>query len=340
MGLGALFLKGQITYESLLPGDFPSVKALNELREQFGGIAYEYVLIKTPSATDNDFIEFLLGLDEDFQTNDDFSKGQIQTIQGPRGTTVPVVQSYLSPFIANIKSEMAKGGFDVPLSTITAEMVKQFTGKDWKGLVEQDYLANPEAAKAMYGRFITRDQKVVLIMIKVGADLTQKEQVKLGQDIDKFFDDKLTYRKEKDGEVKGIPGTTFEIAGDPTLARDFDNHIRNKTLLLFLAAMILVILTLFLAFRRFTDTFLPIVVMALGLVWTFGFMGWVGIPYSVASIAVMPLLLGTALTFVVPLAARYYEEMSYHFRSVEAVAKAVTTVGVGIFLAAITNVKW
>ncbi|MBU1672568.1 MAG: MMPL family transporter [Actinobacteria bacterium] len=328
MGLGLLFLEGQVTYESLLPEEFPSIKALDQLRKQFGGIAYEYVLIKTPSATDNDFVEFLLGLDEEFQTDPRFSKGQIQTIEGPGGTTVPVIQSYLSPFIANIKSEMAKGGFNVPLGTITAEMVKQFTGKDWQGLVEQDYLSNPEVRKAMYGRFLTPDQKVTLIMMKVGSDLSQKEQVKLGQDLEEFFRQKL----------KGIPGTTFEIAGDPTLARDFDNHIRNKTLLLFGAALMLVVLTLFLAFRRFTDTMLPIVVMVLGLVWTFGFMGWVGIPYSVASIAVMPLLLGTALTFVVPLVARYYEEMVFHFRSVKAVGLAVTTVGVGIFLAAITNV--
>jgi len=330
LGLGLLFLKGEVTYQSILPKGFPSIEALGSLDRKMGGIAYESVLIRAPSVTDPRIVQFMVGLGDNLNDDPRFNNGQIQTIKDSRGKRVPVIQDYLTPFIANMKLEMAKRGFDVPLSSITEENVKQFTGKDFQQLVEEDYLSDPQVKRSMVGKqkFITPDYKAALVMIKVGTGLSDRQQIKLANDLEGLFKSK----------IGAVPGTRIDMSGDPTLARDFDRHIRNKTILLFVIAIAFVIITLFLSFRRFTDTLLPIAFMVLGLVWTFGLTGWVGIPYSVAAIAIMPLLLGTALTFIVPLAARYYEEMEHHFRSVEAIGKAVMTVGVGIFLAAITNV--
>ena len=339
---GLLRLKGEVTYQSLLPSNFPSIKALNHLSAKFGGISYESVLVypasKTSdfSATDSRFIEFLVGLEDSISSEPGFSGGRIQTHKDPAGKKIPIIQHYLSPFVANIKSELKSRGFNVPLSTITNDTIKTFTGKDFREIVLEDYLTNESVKKSMVGTFITKDGKAALIMIKTGAKLSDKEQINLAQNLEKFFQENLS--KQFIDPSTGKSTVSFSISGDATLARDFDRHIRNKTILLFAIAMAFVVIMLFLAFRRITDTVLPILFMIIGLIWTFGIMGWVGIRYSIASVAVMPLLLGTALTFVVPLLARYYEEIEHHFRSTQAVGKAVITVGVGIFLAAITNI--
>lgn len=327
LGCGLLFLKGNVTYQSLLPKDFPSVKALASLRDRFGGISYEYVLIKAPSVTDNKVVEALFGLDDAMAGDRRFNAGQVQMRKDSTGATVPVIQDYLTPLMANMKREIANRGLDVPLGSITSDMAKMFTGKDFKRLVEEDYLGNPQAAAQVVGRFLTPDRKHALVIIKTGASLTERQQVKLGADLDNFLKSRFD----------SIPGVTLSVAGDATLARDFNDYIKSRTLILFLVAIIFVLLTIFLAFRRFSDTILPIGVMLLGIVWTFGFIGWVGIRYSVAVIAVMPLLLGTALTFVVPFVARYYEEAEGCACSTDAVGKALIAVGIGIFLAAITN---
>ena len=328
LGFGLLFLKGHVTYNSLLPKDFPSVKALDALNSRFGGISYENVLIRAPSVTDNAVVEAFVGLEDAIAENPRLNSGQVQMMTDQGGRKVPIIQDYLTPFLATVKRELASRGFDVPLSMLTTSTVKQFTGKDFKQLIEEDYLANPQAAEQVVGRFITPDRKAALIIIKNGADLTEKQQVQLGSDLEDLF-------KKSFG---GIAGVEVSISGDTTLARDFQRHIKNKTILLFLIAIAFVLLTIFLAFRRFSDTVLPLAVMLLGMVWTFGFMGWVGINYSVAVIAVMPLLLGTALTFVVPYIARYYEEAERCTRSCEAVGTALMAVGTALFLAAITNV--
>lgn len=323
-GLGLLFIQGDITYQSMLPGGFPSIKAIQDLDRKFGGIAFENALITAPSVTDPAIVQFMVGLEDYIRKDPELNAGQIA--KDDRGN--PIIQGYLSPFIANIKTEMAKGGFDVPLSSITDSLVRQFTGKGFKELVEQDYLSNPSVQRTMVGRFISKDRKAALISIKAGAGLTDSQQIKLANALEKLFQDHLA----------GVKGAKVLISGDPTIARDFDRHIKNKTILLFVIALAVVVLMLFLAFRRLTDTVLPIAIMVIGLVWTIGLTGWIGIHYSVAAIAVMPLLLGTALTFVVPFMARYYEEMEHRFRSVRAVSRALITVGVGVFLAAITNV--
>lgn len=326
-GLGLLFIDGQIAYNSLLPDDFPSIQALESLRNNFGGISYEYALVRADSVTDPVMVEFLIGLGDTIESDPRFNQGQIQTVTVGH-EEVPVIQDYLTPFVANMKREMAALGYDVPLSSITNSQVKMFTGKDYQQLVEEDYLSNPLVQKEMVGRFISPDGKAALVIIKFGADLTEREQVALGNSLDDLFETGLS----------DLSGVRIDIAGDATMARDFDRHIRNKTVLLFLVAIAVVIAALFLAFRRFSDTVLPVGVMIIGLVWTFGFMGWIGIPYSLVSITVMPILMGTALTFVVPFMARYYEEMENHFRSVKAVGKALTTVGIAVFLAAVTNI--
>jgi uncharacterized protein len=327
MGLGMLFLTGHVSYNSLLPQDFPSVKALSSLRQQFGGISYEYVLLRAPDVTDNKIVQALIGLDDSLSKDPRFNSGQLESRKDASGAEVPVVQDYITPFAATMQREMAMRGFNIPLSTVTNDMVKQFTGKDLQVLIQEDYLSNPQAAAQVVGRFITPDRKAALIMLKDGADITEKQQVKLGADLEHFFQSKF-------GTIDGVE---VSIAGDATLAKDFNNHIKSKTVLLLVIALVFVIAALFMAFRRISDTVLPIAVMALAVVWTFGFIGWVGVEYSVAVIAVIPLLLGTALTFVVPFVARYYEEAEQYTVSARAVGTALAAVGVAIFLAAITN---
>jgi predicted RND superfamily exporter protein len=130
LGSGLLFLKGHVTYQSLLPQDFPSVKALSSLRAEFGGISYEYVVVHAPNVTESKIAQALVGLDDSLSKDPRFNSGQLETRKDASGATVPVVQHYVSPFAATMQREMAARGLRIPLSTITSDMVKQFTGKD------------------------------------------------------------------------------------------------------------------------------------------------------------------------------------------------------------------
>jgi hydrophobe/amphiphile efflux-3 (HAE3) family protein len=337
-GIGVMFIQGQVTYEALLPRGFPSIKALKDLAKDFDGIAYETVLIRAPDATDSRITQFLVGLEDFINQDPRFNKGQIVRLPGQAGNNVPqilrqpvpVIQDYLSPFIANVKQGIAQSGFDFALSGLTDQIIKAQTGMDWRELVHTQYLSQSQVQQSMVGpeKFITSDYKATQLLIKVNPRLNGQQQVRLAKDLENLFKTKLA----------GVKGLKLNFSGDATLARDFNNHIKNKTILLFVLSIGFVILALFLAFRRVTDTIIPIAIMLMSLVWTFGIMGYAGIPYSVASVAIMPLLLGHALTFVVPFAARYYEEEEGVHGALVAISRTLSSVGVALFPAAATSV--
>src|SRR5450756_787165 len=85
LGLGLLFLKGEVTYQSILPKGFPSIEALGSLDRKMGGIAYESVLIRAPSVTDPRIVQFMVGLGDNLNDDPRFNNGQIQTIKDSRG---------------------------------------------------------------------------------------------------------------------------------------------------------------------------------------------------------------------------------------------------------------
>lgn len=349
LGVGLLFLKGDVTYPSLLPKNFPSIKALDDLNKNFDGTSYETILITAPDVTDNSVTQFLIGLEDYINESPGLDKGQVVEVPGQKGPNVPEIlkqpppnlNDYLSPFVANIKQGIAQSGFNIKLSSITLQQIKAQTGMDFKQLIRLQYLSVPEVRKQMIGKqkFLIYDPKTdtypaALIMIKTDPNLSAKDQIALANDLKRLFRDKLTTPSSQ----LYTPGAKVYMSGDATLARDFDTHIKDKTILLGIIALCFVVVVIFLAFRRFSDALLTLGVVILSIVWTFGFTGWAGIPYSVAAIAIMPLLLGHALTFVVPYTARYYEEMDHEFRSVKMVGKALIGVGVGIFLCAFTSI--
>ncbi len=338
LSFGLLLLQGVLTYQSFLPGQFSSIKALKELARDFDGISYEQVLLRGPSMVDNRVIQFLVGLEDYINQDPALGKGQIVTQPGQKGRNVPgilkapvpVVQDYLTPFIANVKQGIAQSGFNVQLSQITNELIKAQTGKDFSQTVQQDYLSDPRVSSSMVGeeKFLTSDYRAALILLKTNPNLSDTQQVALANSLENLFRTRLA----------GVKGLKIDFSGDPTLARDFDRHIKNKTILLFLISILFVLLILFLAFRRTTDTLVPIAVMLMSLMWTFGLLGYLHVPYSIASVAIMPLLLGHALTFIVPFVARYYEEAGPRVGSLTAVTKTMRSVGIALFPAAVTSI--
>ena len=349
LGVGMLFLKGDVTYPSLLPKNFPSINALNDLNKNFGGTSYETILITAPDVTDNNVVQFLIGLEDYINQTPGLNGGQIVEIPGQKGANVPPIlvhptpnlNDYLGPFVAQIKQGIAQSGFNVGLSGINKQQIESQTGMDFKQLIRSQYLSVPEVRDQMIGKqkFLVYDPKTdmypaALVMIKTNPNLGANEQIALANNLEKMFRQKLT----TPGTALYTPGAKVYMSGDATLARDFNSHIKNKTILLGLIALLFVVVVIFLAFRRMSDALFTLGIVLLSVVWTFGFTGWTGLPYSVAAVAIIPLLLGHALTFVVPYTARYYEEMQHEFRSVKMVGVALIGVGVGIFLCMFTSV--
>lgn len=184
----------------MLPPGFPSNVAIRDLTRIFGGTSCQNVLIQAPRVTDNNITQFLVGLEDYINEDPDLSE-QIAKLPGRQGKNVPeilrkpvpIIQNYLSPFIANVEKGIADSGFNIKPSGITSDLIKAQTGKDFRQTVEEEYLSVPDVRRQMVGRqkFITSDYGNALVLIKQNPALTDNQQIALANNLEKLFRAKL-----------------------------------------------------------------------------------------------------------------------------------------------------
>jgi predicted RND superfamily exporter protein len=86
------------------------------------------------------------------------------------------------------------------------------------------------------------------------------------------------------------------------------NTVSDSLLLTLPAALLFIVLFLLVAYRDLVDLLAGVVALLLTLVWTFGFLGLIGIAFNPLLIAVPPLLIAIGIDFGIHAVNRYREE--------------------------------
>ena len=111
------------------------------------------------------------------------------------------------------------------------------------------------------------------------------------------------------GEVDGYePGENVVVFADAILNEEIFQLLDDTAIIVFPAAILLITFFLLVAYRDPVDLALGVTALLMTLVWTFGFMGYAGIPFSDSLITVFPLLLAVGIDFGIHIINRYREE--------------------------------
>lgn len=102
--------------------------------------------------------------------------------------------------------------------------------------------------------------------------------------------------------------STVTITGAPVLLKDINDYLREGLLQLGGLALVIMALLLVLLFDV-RWRLLPLGVIVLASLWTFGLAGYLGIPLSVVTIAGLPVLLGMGIDYAIQVHARVEEEV-------------------------------
>jgi hypothetical protein len=129
------------------------------------------------------------------------------------------------------------------------------------------------------GRYLLRIQPAVDIWQRAGAERFVGEL------------------RSVDADVTGPPVTSFEAIG----------YIRRGYLEGTLYALVLVALVSGVLLRSFRGTLLALAPLALGVVWTLGFMHLFGLEFNLANVWALPLILGTAAEYGLNIFLRFLE---------------------------------
>jgi hypothetical protein len=129
-------------------------------------------------------------------------------------------------------------------------------------------------------------------------------------------------------------GGTYTVTGAPVVVADLSTSLRQSILLLLVAALMVMAATLLLVFRTPRARLLPLGVALAAAGLTFGGMAVVGAPLTMASIAVLPVLIGLAVDYAIQLQSRWDEAQARDGASVEETAARVGAVGAPTILTA------
>lgn len=193
----------------------------------------------------------------------------------------------------------------------------QGIGNFFENYPEQDYekilnfVLNNQASKNFFNNDYT--ETLIFVTVRGKSNKEINELVKeINDDIDKI----------------AIPeGVKVSFTGEPILVNDILNILVSDLIKSFAIAAIIVLFILFLIYRSITKGLLPYIPLLISLIWTLGTMGYAGIPISIATVAVAPMVIGIGIEFGVFVVNRYLEELNKGVEINKAIQRGVSGVG-------------
>ncbi|TAJ44126.1 efflux RND transporter permease subunit [Methanofollis fontis] len=105
------------------------------------------------------------------------------------------------------------------------------------------------------------------------------------------------------------PGVEVTVSGDAAFNQQMQQEMGSSMGVLIGAAMLMMILAVSLLFSHVRYRLLPVFIVAMGLILTFGMMGLTGIPITMTVIGAFPVLIGIGIDYAIQFHSRFEEEM-------------------------------
>jgi uncharacterized protein len=134
------------------------------------------------------------------------------------------------------------------------------------------------------------------------------------------------------------PGCSLTVTGTPALMKSITDEMNKSQGQIMLLAGLLMVVALLLVFRHVKWPLLPIPIVFLGIIWTFGAMGLFHIPMTMVSFSAFPLLIGIGIDYAIQFHNRIDEEFSKGESPVRAAINTVNHVAIPVMVALIVTV--
>src|SRR5450759_4613911 len=173
--------------------------------------------------------------------------------------------------------------------------------------------------------FFSRNYKMTLMYVT--ADIgSGEDQIK---NFDEFIQKRIDYTPKP-------PGVKFGITGGPTLRMTIFDLLKSDAVYTLIVAAVIILLLLFVMEGSYTRGLLVFAPLSLGLIWTMGTLGWLGIPLSVATVGLSSMILGLGVEYGVFMLSRYTEERAKNIGQLDSLRTTVRGIGAAIIGSGLT----
>ena len=131
-------------------------------------------------------------------------------------------------------------------------------------------------------------------------------------------------------------GADTIVTGEIALGDEIEREMNASMTDLLLISGLLMVVALLLVFRHVSLPLLPLPVVFLGIIWTFGMMGFLQIPLTMVSMAAFPILIGLGIDYAIQFQNRIEEEFqrggSISKAAIETVARTAPAVLIALII--------
>lgn len=210
-------------------------------------------------------------------------------------------------------------------TTSPASLIKQvnyqMTGRYELPETDEEIKAIIDGNPAVFGQIIPDNTHMLISVVMAGSasDTMQEDLVTATKDAVSFADFPPSYNTI--------------VTGDPAFNIDMNYEMNSSMGILLGLSAVFMAIVLLLVFRHVRWCLLPLPVVLLGIVYTFGAMGYVGIPMSMVSMSAFPILIGVGIDYAIQFHNRLEEELVDKGNKTRAVIETVKHTGPAVLIA-------
>lgn len=130
---------------------------------------------------------------------------------------------------------------------------------------------------------------------------------------------------------------SISVTGESVVSSQIDELTTEANTVLGPSIFIIIIIILFVSFRRTSYVILPMLALLVSTIWLLGTMVLLGIEFNVIAVALIPLILGLGVDYSVHLFHNYKSELEKGRTPAEAIKLSVKEIGTAMFLAWLTT---
>lgn len=210
-------------------------------------------------------------------------------------------------------------------TTSPASLIKtvnyQMTGRSELPDTDEEIKAIVDGNPDIFGQVIPDNTHMLISVVMAGSAS------------DKAQEDILTATEEAVSLADFPPSYNIIVTGDPAFNISMNYEMNSSMGVLLGLSAIFMVIVLLLVFRHVRWCLLPLPVVLLGIVYTFGAMGYVGIPMSMVSMSAFPILIGVGIDYAIQFHNRLEEELQEKGNKTTAVIETVKHTGPAVLIA-------
>lgn len=169
--------------------------------------------------------------------------------------------------------------------------------------------------------------EATIIIVNLNGSLANDELKELVTDIHSITDDM----------AEDLVDIELSHTGEYQITTEIDRATRDTMGLIVAAIFVVIAIMLFIGFRRASYVVLPLAILMLATVWTFGTAYLLGLKFSATMVGVIPLIFGLGVDYPVHVSERYQEELVKGKDISESLRTAMKHVGGAIAICAIST---